>query len=382
MKYKQKFSIDFQYEVLFTHNLFSAENKTLTQLLGTNNSKVIVFIDEGVHKAFPSLRKDIIKWSEENPGVIDLKLPLQIVEGGEKIKNNLQVVERLCDTMIKAGICRHSYCLIIGGGAVTDAVGFAASIFHRGVNQIRIPTTVLSQDDSAVGVKNAVNYKGIKNLFGTFYPPYAVINDSLFLTSLDQRDILAGIAEAFKVAIIKDEDFYYYMKHNAQGIKDRDMMVLETIIKKSALHHMDHICNSGDPFEKGSSRPLDFGHWAAHRIESLTENEVKHGEAVAMGICIDMYAAAQMEMVSNETAEDVVNTLLSCGYTLWHDILEECDKTGSLKIMQGLKEFQEHLGGELTLAIPTCIGKVSNVHIMPEDFVNDAVARLKAVAKT
>ncbi|MCM8532020.1 MAG: hypothetical protein NE330_12720, partial [Lentisphaeraceae bacterium] len=87
MKFKQKFNIDYEYEVIFTHNLFCEDNSTLTDLLGEKESKAIFFIDEGVDKVFPSLKKDIIRWSEKNPGVLDLKLPVQIIEGGEKIKN-------------------------------------------------------------------------------------------------------------------------------------------------------------------------------------------------------------------------------------------------------------------------------------------------------
>ena len=377
---KQKFNIDYEYQVIFTHNLFSEDNETLKELLGEKESKAIFFIDEGVDKVFPSLKKDIIRWAEKNPGVVDLKLPVQIVEGGEKIKNNFAAIEQMCDAMTKANICRHSYCFIIGGGAVLDAVGFAASIFHRGVNQIRIPTTVLSQDDSGVGVKNAINHNGVKNLFGTFYPPHAVINDSLFLTALSKREILSGIAEAIKVAIIKDEDFFYYIKNNAEAVRNVDMMVLETIISKSAKIHMDHICNAGDPFEKGSSRPLDFGHWSAHKLESLTNHEVKHGEAVAMGLCIDAYAAVEMGLITEETGDEIISTLQDCGFTLWHDKLEARDEKGVLMIMKGLKEFQEHLGGELTLAMPVKIGKITNVHEMPTSVVESALNQLKNIA--
>jgi 3-dehydroquinate synthase len=380
MKFKQKFNIDYEYEVTFTHNIFSEDNSTLKELLGEKESKAIFFIDAGVDKVFPSLRKDIIRWSEKNPGVLDLRLPVQIIEGGEKIKNNFQVIENICNAMTDASICRHSYCFIIGGGAVLDAVGFAAAIFHRGVNQIRIPTTVLSQDDSGVGVKNAINHNGVKNLFGTFAPPYAVINDSLFLTALSKREILSGVAEAIKVSIIKDQDLFYYIKNNAKAINNCDMMILETIIRKSAKLHMDHICLGGDPFEKGSSRPLDFGHWSAHKLESITNHAVKHGEAVAMGIALDAFAAVKLGLINEETCSDIIVTLQDCGFDLWHPALEERDSKGQLLIIKGLREFQEHLGGELTLAMPTKIGTITDIHEMPEIVVEESLDQLRAVA--
>src|SRR5207247_5778183 len=105
-------------------------------------------------------------------------------------------------------IDRQSYALAIGGGAVLDAVGFAAAIFHRGVRHIRCPTTVLAQSDSGVGVKNAINAFGLKNLLGTFAPPFAVINDQTFLDVLPERDKRAGMAEAVKVALIRDGAFF------------------------------------------------------------------------------------------------------------------------------------------------------------------------------
>lgn len=143
---------------------------------------------------------------------------------------------------------------------------------------------------------------------------------------------------------------------------------------------MDHICNAGDPFEKGSSRPLDFGHWSAHKLESLTNHEVKHGEAVAMGLCIDAIAAVELGLIPEETCDEIIETLRDCGFTLWHDKLEARDDNGTLMVMKGLKEFQEHLGGELTLAMPTKIGRITNVHEMPVKVVETALNQLKNIA--
>ena len=380
MKIEQSFAVEYSYQVHFTHNLFSLGNKTLAEVLGKKASNAIVFIDESVHDVFPCLKKDIQLWADQHPENISLKLPVHIVPGGEAVKNDFPIVEKLIKAMLDAAICRHSYVIIIGGGAVLDAVGFAAAIFHRGVKQIRIPTTILAQDDSGVGVKNAVNFLDTKNLLGTFAPPYAVVNDSLFISSLPQRDRLAGIAEAIKVALIKDRDFYDYLKANTRGIREGDLTVIEELIKRSACLHMDHICNNGDPFELGSSRPLDFGHWSAHRLELMTKHEVKHGEAVAIGICLDMLIAAAMEMVTYDVAYDVVNTFRDCGYSIWHGAMDEKDKKGHLKVLKGLTDFKEHLGGELTIPMPTAIGKMVDIHEMPSDLVIASLDKLRDLA--
>src|SRR6187402_1345070 len=143
------------------------------------------------------------------------------------------------------GTCRReeSSCAstAVGGGAVLDAAGFAAAIFHRGVRHIRCPTTVLAQADSGVGVKNAINAFGLKNLLGTFAPPFAVINDSAFLDKLPARDKRAGIAEAVKVALIRDADFFTWLEAEAEALARFAPNALDTLVRRCALLHMHQI---------------------------------------------------------------------------------------------------------------------------------------------
>ncbi len=286
------------------------------------------------------------------------------------------MISEITQKMLDGGLCRHSYAMMIGGGAVLDAVGFAAAIFHRGIRQIRVPTTLLSMDDAGVGVKNGINYNGTKNLFGCFYPPEAVIIDYQFLRTLEKRDIFAGVAEALKVALIKDKTLYGFIKDNAEAIKNIDWTVLEHLATESSRLHLAHI-SSGDPFEKGSSRPLDFGHWSAHKLEAMTNNEVRHGEAVAIGMGVDIYCAALMDLIPMTMAKDILTTMQSCGLNLWHDALGRVDRNGKLEILDGLKEFQEHLGGRLTLAMPTGVGAFKDIHTLPEPIIEKALKLLQ-----
>jgi len=154
--------------------------------------------------------------------------------------------------------------------AVIDAVGYAAATAHRGIRLIRMPTTVLGQNDAGVGVKNAINWLGRKNFVGTFVPPHAVVNDFEFIESLPNRDKTAGIAEAIKVSLISDKTFFYYLNANRKNLRELRQDVVEKMIVKCAELHLRHIRSSGDPFERGSARPLDFGHWTAHKLEELT----------------------------------------------------------------------------------------------------------------
>ena len=172
--------------------------------------------------------------------------------------------------------CCSRHCLIaIGGGALLDVAGFAAAMAHRGVRLIRVPTTVLSQDDSAIGVKNGINAFDKKNYLGTFAAPFAVINDSRFLPTLSDRDWRSGISEAIKVALIRDAAFFDFIEANAVKLHDRDLPVMEQLVHRSAELHYDHITTNGDPYEQGSSRPLDYGHWAAHKLEPVTDYRLR-----------------------------------------------------------------------------------------------------------
>ncbi len=373
---RQSFKVEYAYDVVYTRGLFDAEDTTLTRLLGENRSKVMLFIDDKVADAFPKLTRQVQDWAETHPDTLKLVSPIEIIAGGEDIKKGWETITNIAQHMVDAGLCRHSYVMIIGGGAVLDAVSFAASIFHRGIRQIKVPTTLLSQDDSGVGIKNGINHNGAKNLFGCFYPPDAVIVDYRFLRTLSRRDILSGVAEALKVAFIKDKDLYQHIKANADKIRENHWPVLEHIVLKSSRLHLEHI-SGGDPFEKGSSRPLDFGHWSAHKLEAMTRNSVRHGEAVAIGMALDIYCAALMDMIPMDLAEEMLGTMRACGLVLWHPGLKQRDQAGRLILLNGLEEFREHLGGRLTLAMPTGIGKFVDVYELPERIVEKALRRLQ-----
>lgn len=373
----QTFQVNFEYHVAYTRDLFDEKNTTLVRLLGEHRSKVMIFVDNKVAEAFPTLARQAERWAAVYTDSIDLASPVEIIPGGEAIKKGWPTVTDIARRMMDGGICRHSYVMIIGGGAVLDAVGFAAAVFHRGVRQIRVPTTLLSQDDSGVGVKNGINHNGAKNLFGCFYPPDAVVIDYRFLRTLSARDILSGVAEALKVAFIKDEALYRYIRANAAKIRDLDWSVLEHLVLKSSRLHLAHI-GGGDPFEKGSSRPLDFGHWSAHKLEAMTQNSVRHGEAVAIGMALDINCAALMEIITMDLAEEMLGTMQACGLVLWHPALIQRDRAARLILLKGLEEFREHLGGRLTLAMPTGIGQFVDVHELPEATVEKALVMLQA----
>jgi 3-dehydroquinate synthase len=379
----QRVSVTFNYEVYFTKNLFELKNPTLAQVITadgeTKPKKVVAIVDAGILQHQPELVKQLVAYTKFYAEIVAIAAEPMIISGGEAAKNDRTLVDQIHQQIEAAGLCRHCYVLAIGGGAVLDLVGYAAATAHRGIRLIRIPTTVLAQNDSGVGVKNGINAFGKKNFLGTFAPPYAVINDSAFLTSLDDRDWRSGIAEAVKVALIKDANFFDYIHSHSKALARRDMDTMQQVIYRCAQLHLEHIANSGDPFEMGSSRPLDFGHWAAHKLEHLTNYRLRHGEAVAIGIALDSTYSYLVGLLDCSEWQQILSTLSALGFTLY--VPELVEKLSQLEhphcLFRGLTEFREHLGGELTLMLLQRIGKGVEVHEVDLFLYRQAISLLR-----
>ncbi len=359
---QQQFSVQFTYNVYFTESLFDRENPTFSSFVESQQSdiprKIFFVIDEGVLAHHPSLKEQIREYFLGNR-FFQLIGDIMVLPGGEAAKNNEQLFYDLVKAVDRHGIDRHSYITAIGGGSVLDLVGYAAAVSHRGIRHIRIPTTVLSQNDSGVGVKNGINYFGKKNFLGTFAPPVAVFNDSAFLTTLSREEWRSGISEAIKVALIKDADFFYWLEKNARALVEREMPAMQYLIKRCAQLHLEHIAG-GDPFEAGSSRPLDFGHWSAHKLEQLTGFSVRHGEAVAIGMVLDNVYAFLSGRLKEEEMRRVLRLIGELGLPLTHPLMDIRDQQSP--ILKGLNEFREHLGGKLTIMLLNAIGKGEEVN--------------------
>jgi 3-dehydroquinate synthase len=355
---QQSFSVPFRYPVAFTENLF-AESQTLfvDQIPEGQLARVFFVVDSGVAACHPGLISQIKNYVLAYPSQLALVAEPLVVAGGEACKNDPDAYQQVVEATNSFGIDRHSYIAAIGGGAVLDMVGFAAAISHRGIRLIRIPTTVLSQNDSAVGVKNSINTFGKKNYLGTFTPPFAVLNDFTFLESLEDRDWSSGISEAIKVALIKDLEFFEWLEKVAPSLASREMEPMKEHIIRSAQHHMDHIAGV-DPFEFGSSRPLDFGHWAAHKLEKLSDFRIRHGEAVAIGIALDSAYSFLQGRIGEGDLIRIFKLFHTLGLSLYAPELQE------EALLQGLKEFQEHLGGKLTIMLLDALGTGVEVHEM------------------
>jgi len=378
---QQTVAVKFNYEVHFTNHIFNLKNPTLAQAIAADGDKkpkkILALVDAGLLEFWPDLLTQIANYANFYAEVITLAAEPMPIPGGEAAKNEPKLLAQIHQLIEAAGICRHSYILGIGGGAVLDLVGYAAATAHRGVRLIRIPTTVLAQNDSGIGVKNGINAFGKKNFLGTFAPPYAVINDLEFLTTLCDRDWRSGIAEAVKVALIKDVHFFDFIHDHTIALAQRDMDSMQQIIYRCAQLHLEHIAKAGDPFEMGSSRPLDFGHWAAHKLEQLTDYRLRHGEAVAIGIALDSTYSYLLGMLSHSEWQKILTTLAELGFTLYvPELAEQSSPENTRCLFRGLSEFREHLGGELTLTLLQTIGKGIEVHEVDLSLYKQAISLL------
>lgn len=378
----QNVQVTFHYDVYFTNGLFELENPLLAQVASaeakTSPKTTIAVVDSGLLKHHPKLPQQLAAYTKHYGEFLRLYTEPLIIPGGEIAKNEPSLIKQIHCMIEQAGLCRHSYILGIGGGAVLDLVGYAAATAHRGIRLLRVPTTVLSQNDSDVGVKNSVNAFGKKNFLGTFAPPYAVLNDFDFLPTLDDRDWRSGIAEAVKVALIKDADFFEFIRTNTEALVRRDMNTMQQLIYRCAQLHLEHIANNGDPFEIGSSRPLDFGHWAAHKLEQLADYSLRHGEAVAIGIALDSTYSYLAGLLSLFDCQHILNTLTALGFNLYvPELIEASHQQEHPRcLFRGITEFQEHLGGELTLMLLQEIGQGVEVHSVNLSLYAQAITML------
>ena len=382
---QQRIEVSWAFPVTFTRGLFSSGNpvlaETLNRLAEHRRHRAMIFIDGHVAKALPALADQATDYFGAHPHQLELVGPPQIVPGGEAVKNDFALVEKFMRMMLDAHLDRQSFVIIVGGGAVMDAVGLAAALVHRGLRQVRVPTTVLGQNDAGVGVKNGVNFLGGKNAIGTFAPPFAVLNDFDFLLSLPDRDWLCGVAEAFKVSIIRDRAFFDELLADAPKYPARDFAAMQSLVIRCAEIHLEHIRSNGDPFEYGRARPLDFGHWSAHKLELMSDFRISHGEAVASGVLLDSIYAAKQSWITAAELKAIGEGLQRSGFRLWFDELNQRRADGSREVFAGLRDFQEHLGGELTVTFPRGIGARHEVHEIDLALMERSLQELEALAR-
>ncbi|WP_242347844.1 3-dehydroquinate synthase [Mucispirillum schaedleri] len=234
-----------------------------------------------------------------------------LFQAAEKNKTFLSL-EKMLDFLRQHNALRDSTLVSVGGGITGDVAAFAASVYMRGIKLIQVPTTLLAMVDSSVGGKTAVNFKGIKNNIGSFYQPDMVLIDSNFLDSLTDKEYLNGLVESIKIAAIRDKEFFEYINANKSSILKRSKAIMEYIIAESCRLKAEIV--EQDEKEAGIRKLLNFGHTAAHGIESDSNYKIHHGFAVALGMIYESKYALQNGYTDKETYEAVYDLLKSLKY--------------------------------------------------------------------
>jgi 3-dehydroquinate synthase len=380
---ERSIQLTWQLRVFFTEDVFHADNPVLKDVLTgiVSPVRVLLVLEDSLAQAHAGLEKQISDYFQAHRATLQLARSPLFVSGGENSKNSPTIVTDILSHIGRHHIDRHSYLIAVGGGALLDVAGFAAATAHRGLRHVRIPTTTLSQADSGVGVKNGLNAFGKKNFVGTFAPPHAVINDFKLLTTLDPRDKRAGYSEAIKVACIRDRAFFETIERDADKLAAFEPEAMKRLIHRSAELHLDHIATGGDPFELGSARPLDFGHWSAHKLEQLSKFRIRHGEAVAIGVALDVLYSREAGLLKAAEADRIITLLEKLKLPIFAaEMLNRVDN-GTWQILAGLDEFREHLGGNLTVTLLSQIGCGVEVHEMDWDIVTRAIEELRRRAQ-
>jgi len=370
----QRFSVPFEYPVLFVKGAFEPRAEELEWAItrkADGRHPVFVVLDAGLVAAQPALVAAVADYVRSR-GALELRGEPFLLPGGEASKNDPGLVTALHTRFAEARLDRHATVLAIGGGAVLDAAGYAASTLHRGLRLVRVPSTVLAQCDGGVGVKTGVNAFGAKNFLGTFAPPWAVVNDLALLSTLPLRDARAGMAEAVKVALIRDAPLFGWLEANADALSRAEATVLEELVRRCAALHLAHIARGGDPFEAGSARPLDYGHWSAHKLEIMSGHALRHGEAVAIGMLLDARYAERTGRLAADDLARIAALIAKLGLPTHHAALAE--RSGAkLRVLAGLEDFREHLGGALSVTLLRGIGRAEEVHDMDVPTVEAAI---------
>jgi 3-dehydroquinate synthetase len=242
--------------------------------------------------------------------------------------------------------------IAVGGGILLDIVGFAASLFRRGVAHIKIGTTLVAQIDAAVGIKCGVNSSGAKNLIGTFYPPMAVLTDGRFLTTLTRREIRCGLAEMIKLGIIADAELFRRVE--AFGTAFLEPAAVESddccwLVDRSIVSMTAEL--STNPLEEELRRRVDFGHTISPMLEAQTGYNLKHGEAVSIDLALFTIVSRLLGLIDEDEMGRILNLLRRFRLPLWHDLCGDLTQ-----LADAIAATEAHRGRRINQPLPTRIG--------------------------
>ncbi|WP_350432395.1 3-dehydroquinate synthase [Shewanella sp. H8] len=292
-----------------------------------------------------------------------------ILPDGEKFKD-LQHLDYIFTGLLEHNFARDSVLVALGGGVVGDMTGFAAACYQRGIDFIQVPTTLLSQVDSSVGGKTAVNHPLGKNMIGAFYQPKSVIIDTLCLNTLPANEFAAGMAEVIKYGIIWDADFFQWLEANVEALKSLQTDALTYAIAKCCQIKADVV--EQDETEQGVRALLNLGHTFGHAIEAEMGYGVwLHGEAVAAGTILAAQTAYKLNLLDKQSVERIRQLMLAFDLPVTAP-----ESMGFEHFIKHMRRDKKVLGGKIRLVLPTGIGQADVFSEVSEDLLKQVVSGL------
>lgn len=343
---------------LKSYNIFIGENifkNVQSYIENTNNNykKIFILSDENVWGFYGDIFLTAFKKS-------DTKIITYILPSGEQNKS-FEIFEKVAGFMALNNICRDDLLIAFGGGVIGDLGGFCASVYMRGIDYIQVPTTLLSQVDSSVGGKTAINLPQGKNLLGSFYSPSFVIADTKLLETLPTRELASGMAEVIKYAILYSDEFFDFLY--SLNSKEKFFENAEEIVYKCCNFKKNAV--ESDEFDKGNRVFLNLGHTFAHAIEKQGNfSQYTHGEAVGMGL----YLAAIYSKIKFNNSEINLEKIKSI---LIKFSLPTCEKLDFQGLCKNFAYDKKSHGSCLTLVLIKKIGDCFTYNIDIDEFIND-----------
>jgi 2-epi-5-epi-valiolone synthase len=354
-----------EYEVVNCPNLFNPQNDVLLSVGKRGNTRRFVVVDSNIEKYYSTEIRDYFKYHK-----IDAKI--LVFPGGEEnksINNYLWILRELDSFPINR---RDEPIIAIGGGVLTDVVGFVASSYRRGVPHIKIPTTLMGYIDASVGIKTGINFNSNKNRLGSFEPPKMVFLDRTFLKTLPKRHVLNGVCEILKLAIIKDITLFGLLEsHGSECVdsKFQDTMG-ESILHRSIEGMIEEL--QPNLFEENLARKADFGHTFSYGLETVQDSQLLHGEAVLIDIVISAILARARNLLSEKELSRIFNLIAKLG------IVINNDNVAPGLLWESLEERTYHRNGLQRVPLPNGMGNCVFVNDVKLEEIQSACRMLES----
>lgn len=358
---------EINYDIITSENIFDTNNQVVLTGGRKKDSRRFVVIDDFIYKLYC---EDIEKYFDQNQ-ILSKIVTIQSGEINKTVGNYIKLFKELDQFPIDR---RGEPIIAIGGGVVTDIVGFVASSYRRGIPHIKIPTTLMGYVDAAVGIKTGVNFNGNKNRMGSFEPPKAVILDNTFLKTLSKRHILNGVGEIVKLAVIKDINLFECLERG--GVECIESKFQGNNGSEILNHSIEGMLEELQPnlYEDNLERCVDFGHTFSTLLEMQDVDNLLHGEAVAIDIAFSVVLANVLSILSHSECKRVLNLMVKLNLPYYHRALKPD------LLWDSLIERTHHRDGLQRVPLPSTIGKCVFVNNIKYEDITRACAILERLA--